>query len=59
MTKGEKFWLCLTIMAIQAQNLQLLYDKLEGVDNPYYWVGSLMVIGFMAIFIWLTGKSDG
>ena len=59
MTKGEKIGLCFFVMASQAQGLQLLYDKLQGNDNPYHWIGSIIVIVIFGVFVWLTGKSNG
>ena len=59
MTRGERVGLCFFIMASQAQNIQLLYDKLEKIDNPYHWVGSIIIIVIFGIFVWLTGKNDG
>jgi len=58
MTKGEKAWLALLIMANQAHGLQLVYDKLQKYDNPYTWIWTSVVIVIMLVFVYLTGKQD-
>ncbi len=59
MTREEKFWLCIFILASQAQSLQILYDKIEVNNNPYTWVESLIVISVFGIFYHFTGKKSG